>query len=141
MLMFLLPCSTSGGGIQHVATCKGGQLVHCGQLPAAQVAAFKAQLASVMAKVAERKGDARAQVDGRQGHQKTPAMVRAAAGARAAGSGGGCRGRGQDSQQRARAGAARRLHGCWDAHRWRAARHGMACGQRSAQGELEGAST
>ncbi|KAL4434356.1 hypothetical protein ABPG75_000797 [Micractinium tetrahymenae] len=70
--------STTQGGNQHVATCKGGQLVHCGQLLAAQLEAFKAQLMSVMAKVAERKGDARAQVGGRQGHQKTPAMVRAA---------------------------------------------------------------
>lgn len=52
--------------------------MHCGQLPAPQLAAFEAQLYSVMDKVAERKGDARAQVGGRQGHQKTPAMVRAA---------------------------------------------------------------
>ncbi|KAL4428607.1 hypothetical protein ABPG77_008919, partial [Micractinium sp. CCAP 211/92] len=71
--------STSDGGIQHVGVCKGSQLLHCGQLHAAQLDAFRAQLATVMAKVAERKGDARAQVAGRQGHQKTPAMVRAAA--------------------------------------------------------------
>ncbi len=75
----LLACSTSDGGIQHVGVCKGSQLLHCGQLHAAQLDAFRAQLATVMAKVAERKGDARAQVAGRQGHQKTPAMVRAAA--------------------------------------------------------------
>lgn len=71
--------SLSNGDIRHAADCAGSSVVHCGQLPASELGAFQGALQAVMAQVAERKGDARSAAGGRQGHQKTPAMVRAAA--------------------------------------------------------------
>lgn len=73
-----LPRSTDGGGIQHTATCEGSSVLSCGQLDGSMVKAFDRHLQAAMAVVAERKGDARSAALGRQGHQKTPAMVAAA---------------------------------------------------------------
>lgn len=52
-------------------------MVHCGVLPAEQMAGFRAALSGALAKAAQRKGDERSAAGGGQGHQKTPAMVRA----------------------------------------------------------------
>lgn len=79
MLHNALPaCSTDDGGIQHTATCEGRFVLCLGQVESSQLSSFKRNLESVMAAVAERKGDARSAAVGRQGHQKTPAMVAAA---------------------------------------------------------------
>lgn len=62
-----------------MAKCGGSTVLHCGQLPADQLPAFRTQLAGVQNKIDQRKGDARSAAGGRKGHQKTPAMMRAVA--------------------------------------------------------------
>lgn len=54
-------------------------MLHCGQLPAGLLQAFHSTLAAVLAKAKKRKGDERSAAGGHQGHQKTPAMIRALA--------------------------------------------------------------
>ncbi|EFN57188.1 hypothetical protein CHLNCDRAFT_143596 [Chlorella variabilis] len=69
--------STDDGAISHTAESGEGTVVHCGVLPAEQMAGFRAALSGALAKAAQRKGDERSAAGGGQGHQKTPAMVRA----------------------------------------------------------------
>ena len=72
------PCSTDSGSIEHTATCGRASVISCGQVAAASLDKCRACLYGVMAKIAKRMGDKRSAVEGRQGNQKTPALVRAA---------------------------------------------------------------